>query len=95
MRNYELLFFVDPKLEQEELEAVTGKIVTRIETGGGEMVEQKDWGVRRLAFKVADLSDGKYFLYTFRLDPAQIKPLDRQLKLAQQVVRFMIVNTEE
>lgn len=95
MRKYELLFIVDPKLEQEELNTVNEKISGTISSGGGEVIEQNDWGTRRLAYQLGHLEEGHYILTEFRADPAQIKPLDRQLRLLQRVIRFIIVNQEE
>lgn len=95
MRNYELLFIVDPKLEQEELDNVSERIAAAISSDGGEVVEQKDWGTRKLAYQIGHLEEGRYILTEFRSDPALIKPLDRQLRLLQRVIRFMIVNQEE
>lgn len=95
MRKYELLFIVDPKLEQSELDTVNEKIGATISSGGGEVVELKDWGARRLAYQLGHLDEGRYILTEFRADPAKIKPLDRQLRLLQRVIRFIIVNQEE
>ncbi len=39
--------------------------------------------------------EGFYVLYTFKLDPAQVKEMERLLSLRPQVIRHMVVNLEE
>ena len=59
------------------------------ETGKVDSVE--DWGKRKLAFEVDDLTEGDYTLINFHADPTVIAELDRVLRINDAVKRHMIV----
>ena len=95
MRNYEILYIVDPKLEAEDLTALNDKITNLIAVGGGELVGVDDWGSRRLSYMIGGLREGKYVLVKFRAAPENVRGLDRQLRLMQRVIRYIIVRQED
>jgi small subunit ribosomal protein S6 len=95
LNTYELLYFSDPRITDEDTTALKDRIMNLIRDNGGEIVQENDWGVRRLAYTVNKIDDGHYFLLNFKSAPAFLTTLDRQLRLFQNVVRFMIVKEGE
>ena len=90
MKAYELLYFVDPTCNEETRAAVMKRIEVALgETGKVDSVE--DWGKRKLAFEVDDLTEGDYTLINFHADPEHIAELDRVLRINDAVKRHMIV----
>ena len=89
MKAYELLFFVDPSL------AVMKRIDTTIAEGAGKVDSVDEWGKRKLAYEINDLTDGDYTLINFHADPTQIAELDRVLRITDAVVRHMIVRRDD
>ena len=90
MKAYELLYFVDPTCNEETRAAAMKRIeVAPGETGKVDSVE--DWGKRKLAFEVDDLTEGDYTLINFHADPTVIAELDRVLRINDAVKRHMIV----
>ena len=88
MKAYELLYFVDPTCNEETRAAVMKRIEVALgETGKVDNVE--DWGKRKLAFEVDDLTEGT--LINFHADPTVIAELDRVLRINDAVKRHMIV----
>ena len=86
MKAYELLYFVDPTCNEETRAAVMKRIEVALgETGKVDNVE--DWGKRKLAFEVDDLTEGDYTLINFHADPT----VDRVLRINDAVKRHMIV----
>ena len=51
MRNYELMFVIDPALEEATKEA-TIETVQSIIAGAGEVVKTDVWGMRKLAYPI-------------------------------------------
>ena len=52
------------------------------------LVEKVDrWGKRRLAYAVKKFTDGFYVLINFEAAPAEIKEIDRVLKINDEVLR--------
>ena len=60
MKAYELLFFVDPSLDPETRLAVMKRIDTTIAEGAGKVDSVDEWGKRKLACEINDLTDGDY-----------------------------------
>lgn len=95
MKAYELLFFVDPSIDEETRLAAEKRIDTTITSQGGKVSNVEEWGKRKLAYEINDLTDGDYTLINFHADPTQIAELDRVLRITDAVVRHMIVRRDD
>lgn len=95
MKAYELLFFVNPSLDDEARAGVMKRIDSTIVENGGAVESVEDWGKRKLAYTIDKLTEGDYTLINFQLDPAYIAELDRVLGILDGVVRSMIVRRAE
>ena len=49
-------------------------------------------GKRRLAYEIKKFRDGFYVLVNFTAEPAVVAEVDRQLKIADEVIRHLVVN---
>ncbi|MDR1183786.1 MAG: 30S ribosomal protein S6 [Coriobacteriales bacterium] len=92
MKAYELLYFVNPVLDEEDQLATLKRIDTTIVSQGGTVDNVEEWGRRKLAFEVDKLVDGEYTLIDFHANPANIAEIDRVLRITDAVKRFMIIN---
>lgn len=95
MKAYELLFFVDPAIEDEAREALLARIDNTITSQGGVIDSTEPWGKRKLAFEVNNLQDGDYTLINFHADPTSIAELDRVLRITDAVARFIVVRKDQ
>ena len=91
MKAYELLFFVAPNTDEETRAGVMKRIDVAITAEGGVVDSVEDWGKRKLAFEIDDLTEGDYTLINFHADPPQIAELDRVLRINDAVKRHMVV----
>lgn len=91
MKAYELLFFVAPNTDEETRAGVMKRIDVAITAEGGVVESVEDWGKRKLAFEIDDLTEGDYTLINFHADPQQIAELDRVLRINDAVKRHMVV----
>ena len=60
MKAYELLFFVDPSSSEEVRAGVMKRIDVAIAAEGGKVDNVEDWGKRKLAFEVDELTEGDW-----------------------------------
>ncbi len=95
MTNYELMFIIDPKLDQEQKDAEIEKVKGIISENGGELGEADVWGIRKLAYPIMKNTEGFYVVLPFQADPELPKELDRRLKISDAVIRHMIINKDE
>ena len=80
-----------PLLPDDIRKSVHKNIVNTVSDMGGEVSDVDAWGKRYLAYKIKGHNEGYYILYRFNLPADQINELNRQMKLKQEVIRFMIV----
>ena len=94
MTNYELMFIIDPTLEDETKKA-TIEAVKGIIENEGEVVDVDEWGQRKMAYQIQKKSEGYYVVVTFKAQPTLPKELDRRLRISDNVMRHIIVNKDE
>ena len=94
MTNYEVLFIIDPALEDEKKEA-TIEAVKEIIASEDEVGNVDVWGMRKLAYPIKKKSEGYYVVIEFKAEPTLPKELDRRLKISDNVMRHLIDNKDE
>ena len=62
MKPYETLFFTEPGIENEALDALIGKVENAITKNGGQVEKIDKWGRRPLAYPVEKHTEGNYVL---------------------------------
>ncbi len=93
MINYEVMFIIDPTLEDAKKEAVVEKFKAVIEEAGE--VEKVDvWGMRKLAYPINKKNEGYYVVVDFKASPELPKELDRRLRISDEIMRHIIINKE-
>ena len=92
--NYEVVFILNPNLDEEATAAMVAKFKTLVEQNGT-LAEVEEWGKRHLAYPINDLNEGYYVLMTFSSAPAFPQELDRIFRITDGVMRFMIICKDE
>jgi small subunit ribosomal protein S6 len=95
VRNYEVAYITDPDLDEASLTALEEKVTGWIDAAGGRVLKVDRWGKRRLAYPIKKRSDGYYYFFLAELPPRASTPLERDLRLSEQILRFMIVLGQE
>ena len=94
MRNYEVMFVIDPALEDANKDA-TVESVQSIIAADGEVGKVDVWGMRKLAYPIDKKEEGYYAVVEFQGNPTLPKELDRRLKISDNVIRHIIINKDE
>ena len=94
MRDYELMVIVSPNIESEGVTNVVDRVTQLIGNGGGEVTSIDVWGKRTLAYPIDNYREGVYVLLNVKLPAAALTELERELKLAEHIVRHMIIKVE-
>ena len=93
MTNYEVMFIIDPTLEDEAKEATVETVKGIIEADGA--VDKVDvWGMRKLAYPIQKKNEGYYVVIEFKANPTLPKELDRRMRIADAVIRHLIINKD-
>ena len=94
MNKYELMFIIDPTLEDAAKDAVV-ETVKGIIAADGEVQNVDIWGMRKLAYPIAKKNEGYYVVVDFTASPELPKELDRRLKISDNVMRHIIINVDQ
>lgn len=85
--SYALTLILKPEMGEKErkelLEAVTKNF--------GKLVKEDLWGVRDLSYPIKKQKKGFYAHYLFLGEPKDINPLDKQLKMEEDIIRYLLV----
>jgi len=95
MRVYEELFIVKPDAPEEEVNAFLDQLKTLITTAKGTVDKVDNWGTRKLAYRVSKYAEGHYILMQFSSSPESVKEIERRLRVADMVIKFITVRIDE
>ncbi|MBC7327243.1 30S ribosomal protein S6 [bacterium] len=85
---YELMFIIDPDLEEEQRKELIQRVKGEIK---GEVLEVQEWEKRKLAYKINKKAEGYYVVMLFRTTGDTLKELDQFLKLQEGILRHIII----
>ncbi len=94
MRNYELVFILQPDLDETAVQALLEKARGWITEAGGTVTKVDNWGKRRLAYVLNKRREGQYVLFEMNMSPSFSGELERNLRFQEQIMRFLIVNRD-
>jgi small subunit ribosomal protein S6 len=90
-RHYQVMFIVDPKLDDTSIQQAVERYVGVVTERGGEATKVDHWGRRKLSYEISHLNEGYYVVADFQAEPAAMTELDRVLGLADELMRHKIV----
>ena len=94
MANYEVMFILDPALEDDKKDATVETVKTII-ASEGEVGNVDVWGLKKLAYPIQKKTEGYYVVIEFKAQPTLPAELDRRLKISDNVIRHIIINKDE
>ena len=90
---YEVLYIIDPAQGEEGIAALVEKFKAMVEAEGT-LSEVNEWGKRRLAYPINDLTEGYYVLMNMETKPEFPAELERVMKITEGVLRCMTTAVE-
>lgn len=95
MRTYELLFIVNTAATDADVDALLEQLNGIITASGGAIDKTDKWGVRKLAYRVHRQTEGAYILLAFSCGSQAVRELERRLRVADLVLKFITVRMDE
>jgi len=92
VKNYEQMFVLNPALDEEAEKALAEKLATIVTNDGGEVLDLKKWGKRRLAYEIKGQTEGSYWVLTFKAPPQVPLELRRIVKITEGFLRDILVD---
>jgi len=91
MKNYELLTIFKPSLDSDELDKAVDKISSDVKDAKGEVNSIDKMGRKKLAYDLQGYRDGFFTTMVVSLPAEAIVDFKRNLKLNDNILRFMFM----
>lgn len=94
MNKYESVVIVNPNLEEESVKNLIKKFSDLINTDG-KVISVEEMGKRKLAYEIKKQKEGFYIVLKFEAKPELIAELERNYRITDEVMKFIVVKEEE
>lgn len=95
MRKYEVMYIIKPNFEEDKYREIVEKYNALIQSNGGEVLKVEPWGKRRLAYEIDKIREGYYVLVNFEGPQELPAELERNFRIADEIIRYLVVRVEE
>lgn len=94
MRKYEAVLIFAPSIDEDTRNGVVEKLKGIIESNGS-LIGIDEWGSRKLAYEINDLTEGYYILLNLEAETEVIDELERVIAITDGIIRHMIVRDDK
>ena len=94
MALYEHLLIARQDISAQQVDALATHLKTIVEGEGGRIEKQEYWGLRGLAYRIKKNRKGHYVLLNINAPSGAVIELERQLKINEDVLRYITVRVE-
>ncbi|MDP8969284.1 MAG: 30S ribosomal protein S6 [Actinomycetota bacterium] len=91
MRTYELMMITNGALDENAVAATVERFTNLVASQGGSVERVDHWGKRQFAYEIQHLNEGYYTVIDLQISSEGLAELERQLRLADEVVRHKVV----
>ncbi|MEB3318850.1 MAG: 30S ribosomal protein S6 [Cyanobacteriota bacterium] len=88
---YETMYILRPDIPEEEVDSHIAKYRDLVIEAGGEVLDTQMRGKRRLAYPITKHREGIYVQLNHNGDGQQVAPLERAMRLSEDVIRYLTV----
>jgi len=89
--NYETMYILRPDIAEDEVESHANKYRDMVLEAGGQVIDSQLRGKRRLAYTIGKHREGIYVQLNYSGDGQQVAPLERAMRLSEDVIRYLTV----
>ncbi len=87
MGSYLLTLLINTKLDDSERKELLASITKNF----GKLTKDESWGSRELAYPIKKQDQAFYVHFEFEAEPKNISSLDKNLKLNEDVIRYLLI----
>jgi len=95
MALYEHVFVCRQDISQQQVETLMEKFGSVVAENGGKIGKTEYWGLRNMAYRIRKNRKGHYSLMNIDAPHAAVAEMERQMRLTDDVIRFMTIRVDE
>ena len=94
MNQYEVMYVIDPTLEDSARTELINRFSELVKKNGGEVDRVDEWGKRRLAYAIQYKTEGYYVLMYIKAPAELPREIERNMQISDSVLRYMVIRFE-
>src|SRR5438128_1150759 len=94
MTFYESVFIIRQDVSSSDVDKITDDFSKIVKDNKGTVIKTEYWGLKNLAYKIANNKKGHYVFLGLEARPDIIKELERKMKLNENIIRFININVD-
>ena len=94
MNQYEVMYVIDPALEDSARIELINRFSDLVKKNGGEVDRVDEWGKRRLAYAIQYKTEGYYVLMYIKAPADLPREIERNMQISDSVLRYLTVRYE-
>jgi small subunit ribosomal protein S6 len=91
---YENVFIARQDVSSAQVEALSEAFANLVSEHGGKVTKREYWGLRNLSFRIKKNRKGHYVLFNLDAPPAAVGELERNMRINEDVLRYLTVRVE-
>ena len=95
MNHYETVFILTPVLSEAQMKEAVEKFKTVLTSANAEILNDENWGLKKLAYPIEKKTTGFYQLFEFKAEPEIVDTLETQFRRDERVIRFLTVKMDK
>ena len=95
MNQYETVFILTPVLSEPQMKEAVEKFKGILTSEGAEIINEENWGMKKLAYPIEKKTTGFYQLLEFKAEPSVIEKLEVNFRRDERVIRYLTVKMEK
>ena len=89
MNSYETVFILTPVLSDVQMKEAVENTKKLLKDNGAEIINEENWGLRKLAYPIQKKSTGFYQLLEFKAPANTIEKLEVAYRRDEKIIRFL------
>jgi small subunit ribosomal protein S6 len=94
MARYEHVYLARQDVTAQQVDAMTEQFKGIIDANGGNVAKVEYWGVKSLAFRIRKNRKAHMSLLNIEAPPAAITEMERQMRINEDVLRFLTLRVD-
>ena len=95
MNQYETVFIMTPVWSDQQMKETVEKFKGVLTANGAEIVNDENWGLKKMAYAIQKKSTGFYQLLEFKAEPEAVAKLETAYRRDERVIRFITVKLDK
>lgn len=94
MNKYETVFIISNQITEEQRNSLCARIEDLI-SKNGTIIKKEDLGEKRLAYEIQKQKSAFYYIINFESDSSFIYELERNYRIIDEILKFIVVRQDD